>query len=110
VLFDLGFNVAKLCLLMLSVEDYARATGRTYEPGVEYECPNCKGVWNHVETPNFKIISEQGGIIKGTSIFYPVMPPTVLVDIMNQQPNKTEAKRIRQWTNSKRLKHKRSLL
>jgi Zn-finger nucleic acid-binding protein len=83
------------------------STGRTHEPGVEYECPNCKGVWNYVQTPNFKIISKQGGIIKGTSIFYPVMPPTVLVDIMTQQPNKTQAKRIRQWTKSKRLKHKR---
>jgi len=78
-------------------------TGRTYEPGVEYECFNCKGVWNYVETPNFEIVSKKNGVIKGTSIFYPVVPPSVLVDIMEQQPNKTQAKRIRQWAKSKRL-------
>jgi hypothetical protein len=78
-----------------------------YEPGVEYECLNCKGVWNYVEAPNFQNISKQGGIIKGTSIFYPVIPPKILADIMAQQPNKTQAKQTRQWAKSRRLKRKR---
>ena len=77
-------------------------SGRTYEPGVEYECPNCKGVWNYVEKPNFEI-DITNGIIKGKSIFYPVLYPNVLADIVSQRPNKTQAKRIRQWSKSKRL-------
>ncbi|MGA2523155.1 MAG: hypothetical protein ABSF65_03265 [Candidatus Bathyarchaeia archaeon] len=83
------------------------STGRTQELGVEYECPNCKSVWNYVQTPNFEVLDSKGGIMKGTSIFFPVLYPKVLADIVEQQPNQTEAKRIRQWTKSKRVKHKR---
>lgn len=81
-------------------------TGRVHEPGIEYECPNCKGVWNYVEKPDFTIINKKNGIMKGTSIFYPVMPPKVLVDVMEQQPNMTQTKKIKRWGKSKQVKRK----
>jgi hypothetical protein len=80
-------------------------TGRTFEPGVEYECPNCKGNWNYVETPDFNVQSKKNGTIKGKSIFYPVMPPKVIADIIEQRPNKAQLKRIKKWAKDKQLKN-----
>jgi transposase-like protein len=62
-----------------------KTTGRTHKPGVEYECLNCKGVWNYVEQPNFEIISSKNGIIINGYIFYPVLYPKVLADIVLQR-------------------------
>ena len=81
-------------------------TGRTYELGCEYACPNCKAVWNFVEKPDFNVISKRDGIMIGSSIFFPVVFPNVLRDIVEQQPNKTEARRIKKWAKAKRLKKK----
>ena len=84
-----------------------KSTGRKVEPGVEYECPNCKGIWIYVEKPDFNILSKKNGTLKGNSIFYPVMPPKVIADIIEQRPNKTQLKRIKKWAKDKQLKRKR---
>jgi transposase-like protein len=69
-----------------------KSTGRTHEPGIEYKCTNCNGVWNYVNKPNFEVISKKNGIIKGNSIFYPVSYPRVLADIVEQQHDKKQKK------------------
>ena len=59
-----------------------KTTGRTHKPGIEYKCLNCQGVWIYVEKPNFKILDKKNGIIKNGGIFYPVLYPRVLADIL----------------------------
>lgn len=81
-------------------------TGRKYEPGYEYACPNCKAVWNFVEKSDYSFSSQWNGEVIGSSIFFPVVLPNVLMDIVEQQPNKAEAKRIEKWAKARRLKKK----
>jgi hypothetical protein len=69
------------------------AMGRKHEPGIEYECPNCKGIWNYVEKLDFELINPKNGISSEKGMFFPVMPPSILKDIMEQQPNKSQTKK-----------------
>lgn len=72
---------------------HMRSTGRIDDPGVEYECTNCCGVWLYVESPNHEILSMKNGVLKGNSIFFPVLFPRVLADIIEQQYDKKQKKR-----------------
>jgi len=80
-----------------------KSTDRIDDPGVEYKCTNCGGFWLYVENPEPEIINMKHGILIENSVFFPVYYPRVLADILEQRPNKSQAKRIRQWVKSKRL-------
>jgi Zn-finger nucleic acid-binding protein len=67
-------------------------TGRIDNPGVEFRCNNCGGVWLYVENPEPEIINMKHGILIENSVFFPVYYPKVLEDILEQQHDKKQKK------------------